>query len=219
MRVFIIVILTFMSTVAVEKGGFGGFKIGLLMPEVSEINKHFRNHQVSELSGNLIGMGGGGFAIVDRVLVGGNGYVVKETAESDSVYSELSISAGTFKLGYSIIAGHYFNGLLNIGFGRANYTLGLRPIMADVQFDSLLSDPGRYVDLTAGHFLLNPEAMFIFSIPVKSFAFFHIGISGGANINVFNPEWKYDGKKVFDGPEIGTVTPVLNVYFLFGGGV
>lgn len=219
MRLLLLFGIIIVSGFPIEKGGFGGFSINLAMPGVSELNSHFRTYNIPELSGKLIGIGGRGFALVDRLVIGGSGYSAKEIVESDSMRSELSISSGEFKIGYAVISSRYFNSALDIGIGGIGYSLSLRPLLGDAQFDSLLQNPKRYVDLETGHFLIHPEVIAIFSLPFRTFPFFHIAVTGGVNLNVFTQEWTYDQKRVLNAPDTGLLTPVFSVNFLFGGGI
>jgi len=204
---------------AIEKGGFGGFTINMAMPDVSGFNDHLRSHNIPEMNGRFLGIGGVGFALVNRILIGGGGYGAKEVVESDSIRSEFTISSGEFKIGYALITSRYFNGAVNLGIGGVGYTLSLRPMMGDVQFDSLLVNPQRYVDMETNHFLLHPEAIAVISIPFKPISFFHIALRGGINLNIFTQEWTYDKKRVLNVPDVGAVTPVFSINFLFGGGI
>lgn len=219
MRIFILLSIVTATALPIERGGFGGLTINLAMPDVVDLNSHFKANNIPEVSGKLIGLGGRGFALVDRIVIGGSGYCAKEFAESDSIRSELSISAGEFKIGYGLITSRFFNGIVDIGFGRVGYRLSLRPLLGDVHFDDLLKNPRRYCDLEAGHFLIHPEAMAVFSLPFRPISFFHIAVTGGANLNIFTEEWTYDQKRVLNAPEISLLTPVFSVNFLFGGGL
>ncbi|RKX71349.1 hypothetical protein DRP53_01925 [candidate division WOR-3 bacterium] len=219
MRITSLLLLSFSILFPLERGGFGGFSINLLFPDVDEMNQHFRSGGIPSLSGRPIGIGGSGFALINRILIGGSGYSAKEIAESDSIRAELSIGSGEFKIGYGVLSSSYLNLALSFGFGGAGYKLSLRPLLPDVNFDDLLKDPRRYVDLEFGHFLIHPECHLFISIPFQPFSFFHIGLSGGINLNLFTPEWSYDNKRVLNGPKLGTLTPVFSINFLFGGGI
>jgi len=216
---YILLILIINLSFAIERGGFGGFMFVLDLPDVEGLNQDFSQYKIPEVSGRLIGIGGSGFAVLKRILIGGGGYSGREVAESESIRVELTISGGEFKLGYNLISTRYLNGAISTGFGGSTYRLSLCPRLEQVSFNEILADPKRYVELEGSHFLIHPEAILIFSIPYQPISFLHIGISGGVNLNIFPEEWSYKGIKVLQGPKLGVANPNLSLKILLGGGV
>lgn len=199
-------------------GGFGGVIVGGAMPYIDNINMRMTPTGV-KFSNYSYGIGGGGYSIVKKLAIGGAGIGYSQTAESPTLRADLSLGMGFFQVGYRVLHLKFLDIIPMIGIGGGGYTIQLRPKLADVDFDSLILNPGRTSSITTGGFGLAPQLMAMFSLG-ESKSFINLILQAGL---IWMPQagtWNLsDGAALLNGPGIKSYTPYLNLGVVFGGGV
>jgi hypothetical protein len=196
-------------------GGFGYFGPAICITDVDGLNQVFRrNGYNSEFSSIHWLMGGGGYALINRVIIGGSGAGGSQSIASNNTRSRLDIGGGHFEVGYMpLVLKHLFLGPA-LGIGGWNYTLTLEPTAGDVQnLDSLLAHPGRTSQASLSRLTITPEL--IVHVPIS---FVGVQLKAGYIFAPTGQEWTLaHGNKLLNGPEIASGTVFANVNVAFGG--
>ncbi len=213
---FLIFCVTIMSSSLYASGGFGGFYISYITFDMDALNTKLAEYDYPGFDKGIIGLGGGGFAIIDNLLIGGEGFGGNITAESATHKLTCSCSGGFFDIGYGIPLFNRIQFFGIIGIGGSGATIQFYPQNADVAFDSLLVNPARESAISYSTFSLNlSTGIQIFNLGSN---FVHGLIRGGYILNVTGPDWKLrGGNELFGGPDIGQGFPYIGVSLLFGG--
>lgn len=200
-------------------GGRGYFMVGSSVIDIEELNSRLEAKQYSKLSDKFMSFGGGGHAIMGRLIIGGEGHglIGKETTTGEYKVS-LNAGCGFFDLGYMVYSsrGLSLYPLLGIGGG------GMSLKIADRQtptFDEVLENPKRGTELVSGCFLLNLSfgADYLFNLGEgQGEGGLLLGIRAGYTFALVKGEWKIDEATVAGGPEVGVEGPYLRL--AVGGG-
>ncbi len=196
-------------------GGFGYFGPTVGMTDVDGLNQVFsRNGYISEFSSMHWLMGGGGYALINRVVIGGSGAGGTQSIASNNTRCRLEIGGGHFEVGYMpLVMKHLFLGPA-LGIGGWSYSLTLEPTAGDVQnLDSLLAHPGRTSQVSLSRLTLTPEI--IVHVPIS---FVGVQLKAGYTYAPTGQDWTMaDGNKLLNGPKIASGTVFANVNVAFGG--
>ncbi len=195
-------------------GGFGCFGPTVTFIDASGLNAAFAPHGMTELGSLQWGFGGAGYALIDRIVIGGSGWGSSQTVASDSLRARVSISGGEFDLGYSLISIPHLIVAPVLGIGGDGYTIELQNLTGDVpNFGQLLLKPGRTSTVSFSSFSLAPQLMVV--VPVS---FVGLQIRGGYAYLPMTPEWELaDGGKLLNGPTVGKGMPFASLNVVFGG--
>ncbi len=195
-------------------GGFGYFGPMLAMTDVDGFNEVFAQNGFGELDQLYWLIGGGGYALVNRVIIGGSGAGGSQAVSSGSVRCRVEMGGGQFELGYApLITKHLFVGAA-LGIGAWGYTVTLEPTSGDeLNLDSLLARPGRTSQASASRMTMTPEL--IVHIPIS---FAGVQLKAGYLFSPTTPEWNLaDGNKLLAGPELSNGAVFVNLNVAFGG--
>jgi len=230
---FILVMILSVSIVSMSYGqdkgikkGMGGgyFMVGGNMLDLDVLNNSLANAGYSEFSNNLISIGGGGHAFVNKLIIGGNGGALiggegHGTNASGNFKTSLTAGYGFFDLGYVL---HSKGGLVIyplLGLGGGGVTLGIAE-SAVPSFNDVLTDPKRSVKLTTGGFLVS------FSIGMNYLVNFEekenevggliFGLQVGYIYAPIQGDWDMDLVDISGGPDVNVNGPFVR--FLIGGG-
>ena len=108
-------------------------------------------------SSDALSLGGGGWAIRDRLVIGGNGHglIVGEHTTSDGAYrTSLAGGFGQLDIGYRLFANERASLIPVAGFGAGAMTLEIVE-QGSATFDEILSDPRTMSRISAWGFLLD----------------------------------------------------------------
>lgn len=192
--------------------GFGGFGVTGVVLNLDELNERLTKVGVEPLDEWMIGMGGGGWG-GKGVVLGGWGFGASRTTESKSLRVKAGFGAGFFEAGYSIRVFDFLRLRPLLGIGGFGYSLDLRPIPADLPFDSLLANPARTSKVSIGHFALAP-ALGI-TIPIE---FAGLSLKAGYIYQPVEGAWVLaDGAAVIAGPRLLGSGPYITAHIVFGG--
>jgi hypothetical protein len=200
-------------------GGFGGFFFGGNTPAIEDLNSTLKNNGLPELETPFLTTGGGGYALIGKIFLGGSGFGGRGVAEGDSLKIVASTGGGFFEFGLQHLLHRSLIGYLMLGIGGYGIELELRPYLEDVEFEDLLKDPKRTSTLSMGGFALETALGLHYWFPMgKKGSFLSLFLKGGL---IFTPslgDWKLkDGAEVLKGPDVGSIHPVFQIGVCFGG--
>jgi len=221
-RRLILVVLALAATAVAAppfNGGFACFGPTVGIVDFSGMNSEFRTGGVrlkKELGSLQWGFGGGGYVIIDRVVIGGSGWGSSQTVASDldGLNARVSVSGGEFDLGYQVYSLKRLLIAPMLGIGGGGYAIELQQLTGDVpNFGRLLQNPGRTGTVSFSGLTLSPQLMV--TIPIS---FVGVQLRGGYCYAPTNPEWTLEnGGKLLIGPAISKGMPFVTLNVAFGG--
>jgi hypothetical protein len=198
------------------EGGFGCFGPTLGFGNFDGLNTAFANADIEDqqLSSLHWMFGGAGYALLERVVIGGSGWGGDQIVASDSLRAKVSVSGGEFDIGYQVLSMKNLIVAPMLGIGANGYDIELQKLTGDVpNFDDLLEHPGRTSTVSTSSFLLNPHLMI--TIPIS---FVGIQLKGGWMFTPANDGWELaDGARLNSGPAIAKGMPYASLNVVFGG--
>lgn len=209
----IALLLAFLAVVGLAQGrGYGGFVVSYMMPDLEGLNQRLSDQGLPEIDEQVLTFGGGGWG-GSKVMVGGWGFGGTQKVENEDITVKVSYAGGFFDPGYFINIYKGFGIKPSLGIGGTSVTLDLRPVLGDIEFDSLLVDPGRTTRVTYASFSLAPTLSIL--VPIK---FVALELKGGYIWSPAQGEWELDdGTQVRLGPQVSTSGPYASASILFGG--
>lgn len=218
-RLIPVVLLLAAAAVAAPplNGGFGCFGPTVGIVDFGGLNRAFEEGGVQlthNPSSMQWGFGGAGFALVDRVVIGGGGWGGSQTVGSDSLRASIEIAGGEFDLGYQVFSLKHLLIVPALGIGGGGYTIELQKLTGDPPtFDSLLKNPGRTSRVAFSGLTLSPQLMV--TVPIS---FVGVQLRGGYCYTPTNPQWGIEGgSKLASGPAISKGMPFAALNIVFGG--
>lgn len=202
-------------------GGRGFFMGGTNIIDIGELNTRLKNNGYHTFSDNLIGFGGGGYGILNRLIIGGEGFGMSSAAELGTAGGEtfkttLSGGYGLFKLGYVVYRRGGFNLYPAVGFGGGGLALEITR-KETVAFDDILKSPKRNVQLSNGCLLIDigVGVDYLMILDRKNTGD-EGGLAFGMRVGYLAAPYRSDWGDALDGPDIG----FDGFYFrlMFGGG-
>ena len=196
-------------------GGFGCFGPTVGMVDFSGLDKALATGSITQKLGSLQwGFGGAGFALIDRVVIGGSGWGSSQTVGSDSLRATVEIASGEFDLGYQVFSMKHLLIAPVLGIGGSGYTIELQRLSdAPVKFGQLLESPGRTSKVSFSSLTLSPQLMV--TVPIS---FVGVQLRGGYCYTPGTPEWGLEGgSRLSSGPTISKGMPFATLNVVFGG--
>lgn len=199
-------------------GGFGYFSGGEQRLDLMKLNYRLVNNGFREFEENITTFGGGGYAVFDRVIIGGEGlgFMTREKFSYNTLYKQQLLGGyGMFKIGYRIFSFGDFDFFLDGGFGGGG--LEVRFIQSSLpNFEGILDNPLRASSLES--------RFFITSFGINILHFFHgrresgfstvINIQVGYTLTFGDDKFYLFEEEISAGPRMG----VEGVYFRAGLG-
>jgi hypothetical protein len=160
------------------------------------------------------GLGGAGYALIDRVVIGGSGWGSSQTVASDSLRAQVEIAGGEFDLGYQVFSIKHLLIAPMLGIGGSGYTIELQKLSGTIpSFNELLLNPGRTSTVSFSSLSLTPQLMI--TVPIS---FVGLELRGGYAYTPMNPEWQLEnGGELPTGPTISKGMPFVTLNVIFGG--
>jgi hypothetical protein len=185
-------------------GSRGFFMIGGEYVDLEELNATLRQNGYPEFDETFLTLGGGGFAIRNRLVIGGEGHALLQseaTTTNGQYRAGVFGGYGMFNLGYQVFRAGGFSLYPLVGVGGGGLTLRIRQ-RAVVDFDDVLGDPGRESNLATGSLLVGGAlGMDWFFGTGSGRGGFAIGLRGGYNYAPLSSDWHMTGSDVAGGPE------------------
>lgn len=213
----LVVILAASTTVAAPpvNGGFGCFGPTVGLVNFDSLNAALAGGGITQnLESMHWGFGGAGFALIDRVVIGGSGWGGSQTVGSNDLRATVEIAGGEFDLGYQVFSMEHLLIAPVLGIGGSGYTIELQKLSGmPLTFNSLLKDPGYTSTVSFSTLSLTPQLMI--TVP---FSFVGLQLRGGYCYTPTNPEWTLEGgSKLSSGPTISKGMPFATLNVVFGG--
>lgn len=144
-----------------RSGGYGYFSMGYQSMNVQALNERFNAAGFPSMNSLGVSTGGGGIAVINRIVVGGEGWAMNAGDVTSNGYtSTLSGGGGVGQIGY-MFGNKKMSFYPLIGFGGAATSVNIRPDGGSLTFDSLLARPGQGVEISGvsavATFSLNSE--------------------------------------------------------------
>ena len=197
-------------------GGFGCFGPTVGLGDFSGLNDafHAADSGFGKLGSLHWGFGGAGYAVVNRVVIGGAGWGGSQTVGSDKLRASVEVAGGEFDLGYQVLSLQHLLIAPVLGIGGGGYTIELQKLSgAPLTFDSLLVNPGHTCKVSFSSLTLSPQLMV--TVPIS---FVGLQLRGGYCYSPTNPEWELEnGGKLASGPTIAKGMPFVTLNVVFGG--
>jgi len=196
-------------------GGFGCFGPTVGFGNFDSLDAAFATGGITKkLSSMHWGFGGAGYALIDRIVIGGSGWGGSQTVASESLRAQVEVSGGEFDLGYQVFSMKHLIVAPMLGIGGSGYSIELQKLSGTApNFNELLQNPGRTSTVSFSSFSLTPQLMI--TIPVS---FVGLQLRGGYCYTPVNPEWKLaNGGKLPSGPAISKGMPFVTLNVVFGG--
>lgn len=202
-------------------GGLGYAVLGSSFLKVDKLNERLVSYGYSPFSKSFFTVGGGGHAIINRLIVGGEGgSMLGESVPDGGRESSLIIGYGLFNIGYSLVSTGNLRLYPMAGIGAVGMEFTIAESSGTVSFNDILETPGRSSILSAGGLLislsLGADYVINLSNTENERGGPYIGVRAGYNLCPFSSDMSLDDNDVTGAPKMGFGGPFIKV--LIGGG-
>lgn len=225
-----ILLFIYKNTIFALSGGFGYFMMGSQMfSDISSLNSEMLVRGYPEISNSGISIGGGGHAVVDRVIIGGEGSGILTKKSGNSNFSvDYSYGYGCFDLGYVVYNSKSIFVYPMLGIGGGGMTLSIFEKTLP-SFGDVLDNPKRGVVITTGGLLLNFSLGLDYLLKVedsyesrnvekRGVGGFVVGIRTGYILSVVKSDWSLPNEVVLsNSPQVGLDGFYIKVLIGFSG--
>jgi hypothetical protein len=214
------------------------FATGTFLMDVSKLNPRFERLDLDQKDrpgfftisndGYSVGFGGYG-AVIQRLVAGAEWHMADlgQEASPSGKTNQLKTSYWMGTLGYAVFTTWRVNIVPLLGIGTGNATLILKsrnggptvPEGQDPTFDEVIMSPGTESTMKGNYVMVQPgvgvDALLLRQETDR------IGITLGIRLtSMISPNrttWKYNGREVFGGPDVGPSGGVVRVMVGLGG--
>ncbi len=201
-------------------GGTGFFSIGYGNHPTGKL-ENFLPQGSPGLSVHHLSTGGGGYFMINDLIIGGSGNGIKgESISTDSFEANTIGGTGFFNIGYRVASSKKLNffPLLGIGGGglgiEINETEALNP-------DDIRNNPGRTIEIDQSgllfDFSLNMEWYPLGTGNENGYGGLLTGLKVGYVYQPFETEWEYDGNDINNPPDYNFSGVYARLVIGFGG--
>jgi hypothetical protein len=190
--------------------GMGYFATGWQRLDLGDLNTRLQTAGYQPFSEDFVSVGGGGFAVRQRVVIGGEGHAILGPSGTDAagtLRTRLAGGSAMFNLGYVVARTPSASLAPMVGIGGGGLTLDILDRAAPT-FDEVLQNPRRSARMTSGSLLLDASAMAQVRLtdgprrdrPGRGGL--AVGVRAGYTFAPFSPEWRTDtGNDIAAGPD------------------
>lgn len=202
------------SKKSVPSGAFGGFGPQVAYTDFEGINLVLQDNGIGELDALHWMFGGGGWAHIGRVVLGGSGWGGSQTVSGESVLVRVDLAGGQFEAGYSVLKMKHCIITPMLGIGGSGYDIRVENQQnLPRNFEEFLNRAGPTSTIGFTGFTLTPEVMFTFPI-----SFFGLQLKAGYGFTPGTPEWEFGGgASLIKGPDVAQGMPFVVLNVVFGG--
>ena len=194
-------------------GGFGGFGPSVGFVDYEGLNSELTEAGFDELNATHWLLGGGGYAHIDRIVLGGSGWGGTQSVSADVRIVRVSIGGGMFEAGYSLLTWEHLIVTPMLGIGGSGYSITVEGLYYPEDFGEFLEQPGPVSSVGFSGFTLAPEL--VLTIPVR---FVGLQLRGGYACTPGTPDWRFPGGAgLMRGPDVARGMPFAALYVVFGG--
>jgi hypothetical protein len=195
--------------------------IGLQNAELRDLNGPMVSQGYSRFGENFIQIGGGGVAILDKFMIGGEGYALFDrNASRGPVKARLSAGCGFFDLGYIFWRDYGLVAYGMLGLGGGGWTLRITD-SAEAPFESILANPGRSSTMSASQFLVSLSAgadwFLRFGGDERGEGGMFFGLRAGYTLAPIKGKWEMADFEITSGPKMRLAGPFVRLVIGFGG--
>jgi hypothetical protein len=209
------------SAVAQERAeGRGYFAVGVQGMDIGSLNSRLQANGYGDFAETFASFGGGGYGVMGRFLIGGEGMGVAAGSESATIgadFFKVSLGGGygLFKLGYIVYRRNGFIVFPSLGIGGGGLGLTISQ-EATLPFDQYLQNPRRKTTLGTGFFLLDLGLGADHLVVLNRRGEEEGGIMFGARAGYLLAPFRSDWGDALDGPD----SAIEGAYFrlVIGGG-
>lgn len=197
--------------------GKGFFSLGWQRLDLGDLNPRLQAAGYPSFSEDFLALGGSGYTVRQRVIIGGEGHGLLGPAEitADGEFrTRISGGYGMFNLGYALVSGPRAALFPAVGVGAGGVVLEILDRAAP-SFDDLLLNPGRGVRITTGGLLLDTSAGLTYRLTERTTrrrggtGGLAVGVRAGYTFAPFTTQWRTDlGNDVAGGPDV----PIQGAY-------
>ncbi len=197
-------------------GGAGYFAARISNYNFNNLNKTLRDNNLKEFDNLSVSFGGGGYGVIHKLVIGGEGFSSTSDNKSDSNYkSNMKLSHGMFKLGYVIYNNKSLFMYPSIGIGSIKQKIN---IIENKQktFLEQLNDPKRGVELQNEQLLI--DLSINGNVYLSKSSFLSLSWQLGYQISSSNANnWTDQTGTVSNAPEQNYSAPYAQIGLIFGG--
>lgn len=203
-----------------HSGGFGGFMAGGTSIQNGKLNDRLAASAYATFPNEFITWGGGGYAVINNFLFGGEGHTLVSRRSYTSAFSQaLSGSYGFFDVGQLVWVRKGFRLYYVAGVGGGGVRMRLSE-RTEPDFANVLTTPQREIRLQSGGWLLHAAValdrwLFRSSDRGGTGGLF-AGIRVGYTWSPLKNDWKWSGGTIPNAPDIRMTGPYVRL--MFGGG-
>ncbi|MCX7757726.1 MAG: PDZ domain-containing protein [candidate division WOR-3 bacterium] len=197
------------------QGGAGYFGPGLGFINYRELNNLFALNFIPNLKRNHFMFGGGGYAQINRIRIGGYGVGGVQSVNNDQLNIEAGLGIGVFELGYSVV---YTKGLLltpYLGIGGGGISLKITPLgNRPARLDDILGLNANFgvSKVSKGGLILLPGISL--DIPL---IFTGLSFKAGYLYSPLSGSWEHEDYGQIAGPDFNLQGIYTSLNVLFGG--
>ncbi|MCS7213199.1 MAG: hypothetical protein NZ927_03125 [Candidatus Calescibacterium sp.] len=210
---------------AFEKYGGNGYFLfsGHIVP-FGDINSFLKRKGYPQLEALPLSIGGGGYAIIGRIIIGGEGrgVITGGTGENQNYKTSFSLGYGYINIGYNIFSTKQINLYPTVGIGGGAISVSIeekKRIPSSIDEAVKLENLPRKTELSRGSLVLNIAIggdYLLGKTDEKGAAGFITGFRIGYILPVVNSRWSIEGTDLNKGPDLN----LSGFYFsvVLGGG-
>jgi len=205
---------------AFDRGGLGFFTVGLRWAHLDPLHRALTGAGFAPLADRFVSLGGGGWAVLGRLLLGGEGYgLLGQRTTLGDREARLAGGYGFFDLGYVIARSSAVRAYGLVGLGGGRWSLRIQEAGRVPDFAGLLRRPEGSTRLTTGGFLLQTAVGLDLGAPVVRRSGYRGDFLVGLRVGyVWQPGgegWRLEGgPPVVGGPDVRLTGPT--VYLVLG---
>jgi hypothetical protein len=200
------------------RGGGGFFSVGVSTLDLGGVNDRLAAAGYPSLVPRAVSIGGGGYARLGRVLVGGEGHGLVGPAETGRGRDVQAAGGyGLLTVGYLLRPSSRARVYPFAGVGLGGLSLNLGPAGDAPAFDDVLDNPGRSADLTQGAFLVALGAGGAYTVAGGAYGGLRVGLRGGYRFAPAASAWQL-GDVDTTGDPAGAALSGFFLHLTLGGG-
>lgn len=197
------------------------FVVGSQTLDLDELNARAAEAGFSPFSHRLLSLGGGGWAVRDRFVIGGNGHALIAGDEAGgALRASLAGGYGQLDVGYQVVRAGAFTLTPTVGVGAGGMSLGLSETAGPSSFDDFLVDPSAGSQVSNWGFVLDgalsADVSFRLSDPATDGGR-EGGMTAGVRVGYALSPADWNWVEVSDGPDFAVTGVYLRV--MLGGWV
>lgn len=196
--------------------GMGAFTVGYGYMDVSKLHD-FVPANIRKFDNNHLVIGGEGHAVINKVLIGGQGYGMQgNSLSTDNANINLSGGLGTFDMGYMIVDKATYKFYPILGLGGGSYGIRISDNKNVPLSDLNNSNTYHTINVSQSYFVADLSLNLNFfpfisdeQISSGNYGGFLVGIKAGYIYSLPGSKWNYGGADITGGPDFG-----LNMFYV-----